>query len=203
MFCTAFPVPFGALNGIELHAGPTCWAHILLAHEEACRLSGMFRGLPKTCILFAACAHRGVQRPKGLVHEQQARLHGQRARKRDALPLPAAEVLGVAPAHVGQPHQLQQLAHPVLGFWECGFRDRDQACVLADHLWWPPLDGIMACAQVALRLTWRFLCMQSKTLAPITTEHKHACKTGAGPRFAMPNSDDGRQCSDFESQIAG
>ena len=35
-------------------------------------------------------AHHGVERAEGLVQQQQAGLAGERARERDALPLPAA-----------------------------------------------------------------------------------------------------------------
>lgn len=57
-------------------------------------------------------AHNGVQRPKGLVQQHQARVAGQRTRHGHALPLPARQLRRVAAAQALQPRQLQQLLNP-------------------------------------------------------------------------------------------
>ena len=56
-------------------------------------------------------AHLGVERAEGLVEQQHLGLDRQRARQRDALPLAAGELRGIAIAEPVELHELQQIAH--------------------------------------------------------------------------------------------
>ena len=56
-------------------------------------------------------ANLRVQRPEGLVEQQHAGLHRQRARERHALQLPARQLRGVATGESLEPDQGQQLLH--------------------------------------------------------------------------------------------
>ena len=58
-----------------------------------------------------ALAHNRVQCAKRLVQQHEARVAGQRARHRHALPLSARQLRRVAAAQALQPRQLQQLLH--------------------------------------------------------------------------------------------
>ena len=60
---------------------------------------------PATQIL----AHAGVERAKGLVEQQHARLDGERARERHALALAARKLRGIALSKPFELHQFQQL----------------------------------------------------------------------------------------------
>jgi hypothetical protein len=55
--------------------------------------------------------HLRVERAERFVEEQDARLHGERARQRDALPLPAGELTRVSIPEVVELHQLQEILH--------------------------------------------------------------------------------------------
>jgi light-independent protochlorophyllide reductase subunit B len=60
-------------------------------------------------------ADLGVQRAQRLVQQQHLRAGGERARQRHPLLLPARELVGIAPAQIGQADQRQHLGHPRLG----------------------------------------------------------------------------------------
>ena len=56
-------------------------------------------------------AHAGVERAKGLVEQQHARLDGERARERHALALAARKLRRIAPSKPLELHQFEQLRH--------------------------------------------------------------------------------------------
>src|SRR4051794_17685629 len=58
-------------------------------------------------VLDDAGAHDGVERGEGLVHQDEARLHGQDLGESDALARPAAEAARVAVTKAGEPEPLQ------------------------------------------------------------------------------------------------
>ena len=81
---------------------------------------GMQRAQPLPQFL----AHLGIERAERLVEQQDARLDRERARQRDALPLAAGQLAGIA---VGQPvelHEIQQLLDAARGSRPrpCGWR---------------------------------------------------------------------------------
>ena len=56
-------------------------------------------------------AHLRVERAKRLVEQQHLRAHGQRPGQRDALPLSAGQLRGIARRQAVELHELQQVAH--------------------------------------------------------------------------------------------
>ena len=56
-------------------------------------------------------AHLGVQRAERLVEQQHLRPRRERPGERDALPLPAGELVGIAVGEVRHLHELEQLLH--------------------------------------------------------------------------------------------
>ena len=93
-----------------------------------------------------------VQGGDGLVGDDKLRLCRQRSGDADALPLPSAELMGIAVSHIGiQTHRLQQVLHPLLVLLAptCQLVDRnrlphDAAC---RHAWiqrgvWILKDGL-------------------------------------------------------------
>jgi hypothetical protein len=88
----------GHLHGLLLIVGDEDGRHVHLVVEPA---------KPGAELL----AHGGVERAERLVQEQHARLHGERAGQRHALPLPARELRRVAVGEAVEVHELQELVH--------------------------------------------------------------------------------------------